>query len=553
MQLTIQRRLLLLTLGSLLFITIVGGVGYWSAAKLGSAKDEIQINQTAIRDQMQADMMHDALRGDVMGALLAAIKNDTAAAASARTDYEEHSGSFNESITELEGLGLSEGVRKALGCVRPAMADYTNRAGEMLDLAARDTKAADAALQDFLVSFKKLESEMEELGDAIEADSSDVQAAASTETTKLVLLITAALAWLVLLAWSTSITRSITRPLKSAVDIAGAVARGRLDQDIKSEARDETGQLLRSLADMTTSLGEIVLRVRSGTASMAQSAAQVADGTEDLAQRTSNQSTALEGATARMEFLAGTVRENAARTEEARGLSVAAANVAHGGEEAVGHVIETMTAIATSSRRIEEIISVIEGIAFQTNILALNAAVEAARADEQGRGFAVVSSEVRSLAQRSAEAAREIKKLIEESATLVRAGSGQVQIAGSTMQDVVASIRKVTTLMDSIAASTGEQNVGIAKLASAMREMDTVTQQNAALVEESSAATQAMRTEARELTLSVGRFQLRESLASSSGYLPTTKPRSAAAHHAEADAASRSAEPCLAGSGSDRS
>jgi methyl-accepting chemotaxis protein-1 (serine sensor receptor) len=304
------------------------------------------------------------------------------------------------------------------------------------------------------------------------------------------------------------LVRSITRPLDRAVRIAQTVAGGDLSSRVEISGRDETALLLQALKEMNDSLARIVTDVRGGTDAISTASTQIAAGNHDLSARTERQAGALEETASSMEELTGTVKQNAENASQANRLAAAASEVATRGGAVVAQVVETMGSINESAKRIVDIIGVIDGIAFQTNILALNAAVEAARAGEQGRGFAVVAAEVRTLAQRSAAAAREIKDLIGDSVDKVGAGSRLVDQAGATMTEVVASVRRVTDIISEIAAASREQTAGIEQINQAITEMDNVTQQNAALVEEAAAATQAMQHQASNLSMAVRIFRL---------------------------------------------
>jgi methyl-accepting chemotaxis protein len=302
------------------------------------------------------------------------------------------------------------------------------------------------------------------------------------------------------------ITRSITRPLNEAVRVAQTVASGDLTSRFGVASRDETGQLLGALKGMNASLLSIVNQVRHGTETIATASGQIASGNLDLSSRTEQQASSLEETASSMEELTSTVKQNADNARQANALAQTASERASEGGVVVAEVVRTMGQINESARKIVDIIGVIDGIAFQTNILALNAAVEAARAGEQGRGFAVVASEVRNLAQRSAAAAREIKQLIGDSVDRVDAGSRLVDQAGATMNAVVESVRRVTDVISEISAASAEQTAGIEQINQAIIQMDTVTQQNAALVEQAAAAAEAMQDQAGTLAGVVSTF-----------------------------------------------
>ena len=304
------------------------------------------------------------------------------------------------------------------------------------------------------------------------------------------------------------ITRLITRPLGFAVRAAEGFAKGDLTVKLDADGKDETALLLHAMEAMRTSLAGVVANVRRGSDSVANASAEIAQGNHDLSARTEQQASALEQTAASMEELGTTVSGNADSSRQANQLAAKAAAVAIEGGEVVSQVVETMKDINDSSRKISDIISVIDGIAFQTNILALNAAVEAARAGEQGRGFAVVASEVRSLAGRSADAAKEIKSLINASVERVERGTALVDRAGVTMTEVVASIQRVTDIMGGISAASHEQAAGVAQVGEAVRHMDNTTQQNAALVEEMAAAASSLKSQAQELVQVVSVFKL---------------------------------------------
>jgi methyl-accepting chemotaxis protein len=307
---------------------------------------------------------------------------------------------------------------------------------------------------------------------------------------------------------SVMLFRAISRPLNEAIQIATRVAAGDLTQTILVESRNEFGQLLQALKDMNGNLLELVGEVRAGTQSIASASGQIAAGNLDLSGRTEAQASSLEETAAAMEQLTSTVKQNADNARQANQLAGSASQIASQGSSVVNDLVLTMGGVNDSARKIADIIGVIDGIAFQTNILALNAAVEAARAGEQGRGFAVVATEVRNLAQRSAAAAKEIKVLIDDSVGKVTQGNKQAAQAGATMVEVVSSVQRVTDIMSEISAASHEQSQGIEEVNKAITQMDETTQQNAALVEQAAAAAQAMQDQAHHLETLVNKFQL---------------------------------------------
>ncbi|SHN42665.1 Methyl-accepting chemotaxis protein [Duganella sacchari] len=351
----------------------------------------------------------------------------------------------------------------------------------------------------------------------------------------LTIVLATALAWI--------LSRSIVGPLSDAVRIARTVASGDLRSHIEARSQDETGQMLQALGDMNQSLLNIVGEVRRGTDTIATATSEIARGNQDLSTRTEQQASSLEETASSMEELTGTVKQNADNARQANQLAASASEVASKGGAVVAQVVETMQSISASSQNIVEIISVIDGIAFQTNILALNAAVEAARAGEQGRGFAVVASEVRTLAQRSAAAAREIKALIVDSVDKVDAGSKLVEQAGITMEEIVGSVQRVTTIMQDIASASEEQIAGIEQINQAISQMDNVTQQNAALVEQAAAAAAALQEQAASQAHVVSVFKLDTRYAAAVSAPPASPaaPRLAPAQPARAKAAALSA------------
>jgi methyl-accepting chemotaxis protein-1 (serine sensor receptor) len=370
-----------------------------------------------------------------------------------------------------------------------------------------DAAAGDAAVAGMDRAPSKL---FDEANERIAADSAAVaaQAAVDARRATLISLVLMGVVCAVAVGGGFVFIRATIRPIQHAVDVAGAVAAGDLSVPVKVHGRDEISEVMASLREMQQRLAAVVGSVRQNADSVATASAQIAQGNLDLSSRTEEQASALEQTAASMEELASTVRQNADNARQANQMAAGASEVAQRGGAVVGQVVDTMAGITESSQRIAEIIGVIDGIAFQTNILALNAAVEAARAGEQGRGFAVVAGEVRSLAQRSAEAAKEIKSLISVSVERVGQGSELVDQAGKTMAEIVAAIRRVTDLMGEISAASTEQSAGVAQVGEAITQMDQATQQNAALVEESAAAAESLKVQAGQMVQTVSVFKL---------------------------------------------
>jgi methyl-accepting chemotaxis protein len=358
-----------------------------------------------------------------------------------------------------------------------------------------------------------------------EMDQAVQQSASAYATARAVLWGAAALALVIAAALGVMLTRSIVRPLQRVVEGADALARGDLSVKLDVARRDEVGAVAESLNRAITQLATLVGGVKQSSESISSATQQLAAGNTDLSQRTEEQAASLEETASSMEELTATVRQNADNARQATTLATTASGIAQRGGDVVGRVVETMHGISDSSAKVGEIITVIEGIAFQTNILALNAAVEAARAGEQGRGFAVVAAEVRTLAQRSASAAKEIKDLIGESVSRVDAGSKLVEEAGSTISEVVQSVQRVADIVGEISSASEEQRTGIEQVNQAVAQMDQVTQQNAALVEQASAAAHSMADQAQALREAVAVFKVDDTIRN-----PLGSPGSRAPH-----------------------
>ncbi|HVK95495.1 MAG TPA: methyl-accepting chemotaxis protein [Noviherbaspirillum sp.] len=448
----------------------------------------------------------------------------------ANAEYKDSAAALDALINDTQGKSLLTNIESRRTTTAPEIAkaiDLALRQGDVVPFLLSNVVPRQNA---WLQAMEEMIAHQDKLAQATSAETADVYEKALLLT--LVLTAAALLAGGVI-AWY--VTRSITAPLRGAVDVARRVASGDLTTRVVVSSTDETGQLLDALKNMNESLVRIVGEVRTGTDSITTASSEIASGNMDLSSRTEDQASSLEMTASSMEELTSTVKHNAENASQANRLATTASEVAVKGGAVVSEVVQTMGSINESAKKIVDIIGVIDGIAFQTNILALNAAVEAARAGEQGRGFAVVAAEVRNLAQRSAAAAKEIKTLISDSVEKVDAGSKLVDQAGTTMDEVVSSVRHVTDIISEIAAASREQTSGIEQINQAIIQMDNVTQQNAALVEQAAAAASSLQDQARNLSMVVSVFKLQDGETSVMQSLavptkmaaptPTAKPR----------------------------
>jgi methyl-accepting chemotaxis protein len=497
-------------LAGALLAGIVGGIGLVATSGLGVAIDDAILAGQALQASQEADMMHDAIRGDAQLALFGALEEDQQRITEAEKGLSAHVQTFQQALADLHALPLSKPSQDALARAEPLVKKYIEAAEQTMKAVRIDAQAGEKQMPAFQAAFTALETQMAALSEAIKksGDELNAQAKGSVGQTRLTIALALALATAAMVAAALWLARRMTRPMAHAVGVAEQLAQGDLTAEIQPAGNDETLQLLHSMALMQTSFAGIVREVKANAESVATASAQIAQGNQDLSQRTEQQASALQETAASMEQLGSTVKQNADNARQANQLAQGASTVAVKGGEVVTQVVETMKGINDSSRKIADIISVIDGIAFQTNILALNAAVEAARAGEQGRGFAVVASEVRSLAQRSAAAAKEIKSLIGVSVERVEQGTALVDQAGATMTDIVASIKRVTEIMGEISSASTEQSTGVAQVGEAVSQMDQATQQNAALVEESAAAAESLKGQAQQLVQAVAVFKL---------------------------------------------
>ncbi|MFM0187975.1 methyl-accepting chemotaxis protein [Paraburkholderia nemoris] len=497
---------------TLLLVCIVGGVGLFVASRIFGGAREINENwlpSVEVLGKMQG------IANDVRRTALRSVLSLDAGDKSQQTTLHNNDLSkFEAALTEYSRLVSSPEEQKLYNAIKSTWAQYVVSDRQLMELAAGGQATfADARMLSTGRSANQFTSTLDVIDEDIKLNAlgaqHEVDAAAATY--RMAMFVTSSLVLVALAAGAAIavfIARSITFPIRRSVEVAETVAAGNLTTLIEVRGRDETSQLLRALKHMNSRLFDIVGKVLASSKGVAATASEIAAGNVDLSQRTEEQAASLEQTAASMEQLTASVKQNSENARQGNLLAANASETAARGGVVVGRVVETMQEIARSSGQVAEIISVIEGIAFQTNILALNAAVEAARAGEQGRGFAVVAAEVRSLAQRSATAAKEIKDLIDTSVDRVRAGTVLVDDAGQTMQQVVQAVDRVSDLMGEISAASDEQYVGIEQVNRAVTQMDEVTQQNAALVEEAAAAAQSMAAQATALREFVAVFEL---------------------------------------------
>jgi methyl-accepting chemotaxis protein len=486
----------------------------------GVAVLQLQQTSTAAQGLIEAPLVKERLISDWYLYIHTAVRRTTAIAKSTdptlATFFADEQKLSAASTTEIqkkvEPLMLSDEERALFSEIVTTRKAYTASRDEVIRLKKDgNPEEADKLLESVFVPTAqvyqaKVQSLLQMQRKAL--DESAIPIKAANDRARGVLLLLGVLSLALGATCAVVITRSITGPLALALDEAKLVSEGDLTSNTRSSGRDEVGHLLNAMSDMQLSLGKVVQSVRQGSENVANASAEIAQGNNDLSARTESQASALEQTAASMEELSSTVKQNAENARQANQLAMSASTVAVQGGEVVAQVVGTMKDINEASRKISDIISVIDGIAFQTNILALNAAVEAARAGEQGRGFAVVASEVRSLAGRSAEAAKEIKLLINASVDRVEQGTTLVGQAGITMTEVVSSIQRVTEIMGEISAASNEQSLGVAQVGEAVTQMDQTTQQNAALVEEMAAAAGSLKSQAQDLVQTVSVFKL---------------------------------------------
>jgi methyl-accepting chemotaxis protein len=502
-----------LGLGFAAMITVSVAMALFARHEFSNLNAEVKsLTQERIAAVVVLGEIKDNLNVMARGARNIILISDEAGKKAEKQRVDESRKAIDTLFAQLSGSMTSAEGRELLKAVGAASGPYAQAMDKALEfgMAGDDPSAISALLKDVrpvqATYFKAVDALLKQQQADMQQTARDIDD--TTAANSLWLLALAALSAGIGLAIGWAVLRSIVRPISSAVTVARTVAAGDLASRIVAEGNDEVAELMRAMKTMNDGLAGVVSQVRQSSDSIATGSSQIATGNADLSQRTEEQASNLQQTAASMEQLAGSVRQSAETAREAHALADEAVDAARHGGEAVAQVVSTMEGIADSSRRIGDIIGVIDGIAFQTNILALNAAVEAARAGEQGRGFAVVAGEVRSLAQRSAEAAKEIKSLIGSSVERVDTGARQVDAAGQAMDRIVAQVERVGTLIREISTSTAEQSTGIGQIGDAVAQLDQVTQQNAALVEESAAASESLRDQAARLAETVRQFKL---------------------------------------------
>ena len=501
-----------------ILLVMLTGMGVLGITRMGDVEERLEeitgVNnvELALTVQMRiaVNQVNAALRDIVLLSDPVEMQATNAAIARSRANYNKAEEELRRMVesqanTDEEEKRLLTKVAAAKELARPA----NNRVIE-LGLADKNEEAIKVLMVEALPTTRAWLIALGELMDLETRQNEEArqQAQHAYQSSRQSMIAIAVVGVLLSLALALLVTRSIVQPISVAVSHANLVAAGDLTSHLHVEGKDEPAQLLHAMQEMQMALANVVGMVRTGAESVAIASAEIAQGNQDLSSRTENQASALEETAASMEQLSATVKQNADAAHQANQRSANASDIAMRGGVVVAQVVESMKDINISSRKISDIISVIDGIAFQTNILALNAAVEAARAGEQGRGFAVVATEVRSLAGRSAHAAKEIKTLIQASTERVEQGAALVDRAGATMNDVVSGIRHMTDLMGEVSSASNEQATGVAQIGEAVSQMDQVTQQNAALVEEMAAATERLRNQALELVRIVSTFKI---------------------------------------------
>jgi methyl-accepting chemotaxis protein len=507
--LSIGKRLFLGFGAVLVLAMLIAVVGFWRLQATSVATRAL-LDEPLAKERLISDwyrLIHTSVRRTTA----IAKSNDSTLASFFAEETAASSRTLSENQKAIEGLLRSDEERALLAGVVVARKEYIRArdAVSALQLKGSVEEASKVFDAEFVPASKSYLAQLQDmlLHQRRVIDDSAARINQTNDASRLLLLALSGLALLAGAGFGLLIARSITGPIHHAVDTARRVASGDLSGTVHVDSRDETGLLLQALSDMQKHLGGVLGSVRHNAESLATASAQIASGNNDLSARTEQQASALEQTVATMQQLSATVRDNADNARRANQMATGATDAAVRGGEVVGQVVRTMKGIDDSSKKIVDIIGVIEGIAFQTNILALNAAVEAANAGEQGRGFAVVASEVRSLAERSGRAAKEIKGLITQSVNEVREGSELVDQAGHTMTEIVAEIQRLGDVVAQISSASAEQSSGVSQIGQAVSQMDQATQQNAALVEEGAAAAESLKLLATELADATAMFK----------------------------------------------
>ncbi|MCM2972590.1 methyl-accepting chemotaxis protein [Larsenimonas suaedae] len=534
-------------LGFLVAVLFLGLSGLVSSMSLRAANDNME---SMYRDRIvplkELKIIADAYAVDVIDAVnkanagIMSAEDALGAVKNARGVIASHWGTYMQTtLTAQEAAKASEAEARFVEANR-ALDALETTLGSLSGQVAGQLDAQDGALYASIDPISNVIGELIDI-QLVAAQAVMARSTAQFEHAMLITLVLGILAIVISIVVGVVVTRGITRPLGQAVEQAKAVASGDLTTTVEPRSTNELGQLLRAQQEMVEGLAGVVTNVRRNAESVAAASAQIAQGNDDLSQRTMMQSSALEESSASMEEMGSSATQNADNTETASQLTVNASATARQGGDVVSEVVVTMQEINESSTQISDIVAVIEGIAFQTNILALNASVEAARAGEQGRGFAVVASEVRELAQRSSNAAKEIKALIEVSVERVGKGTNLVDDAGRTMGEIVTSIQRVSDIVGEISGASREQSSAIGQVSQAITQLDHTTQQNAALVEESAAAAASLRSQADELVAAVAQFRLSAHDYTGGGTAPSSPSRSNAVRPSTSRASARPA------------
>jgi methyl-accepting chemotaxis protein len=537
---TINRKLFLMGLAGVLSIGLLGAATFWAVASLERAADMVRNYQALLgHDRAAATALGD-VRADALQAAFAGTAGDAAQVAATKKALAEHGKSLADRLDALAQSGLDAEVQKEAAHIKGDVATYLALADAIVNSAVKDPKAAQEYLPGVFALYADMSGDFQKLRQLVDTGVQRIQArdAATTSTARWVMSGAGLAAMLGVVLMSLLLARSIKRPFNQAIGLTDKVAAGDLTAELDMHTQDEAGKLVAALNTMKTNLVTVVQKVRDSSQTIDQAASELTTGTMNLSQRTEAQAATIEETTATTQQVAAAVEGNSKEMRKAKAMAQAASDSALEGGRVVNEVVATMQIIEASSKKIAEIVGVIDGIAFQTNILALNAAVEAARAGDQGRGFAVVAAEVRNLAQRSATAAKEIKSLISDSVDKVTKGTGLVGEAGTKMERIVESSREVADILVQVQHAWDEQNQGIAQVNHAIGELDVSTQQNASLGQETAAAAESLRIQARALVDVVSVFRLPGSKAAALPNAPAAIPlepwrRAVAASNAE--------------------